>query len=48
MLTAFAPFPGFDPLDGDDPRVRLSPDNPCAPSVVVDGEAFEQEPDVND
>lgn len=25
----FVPFTSFDPLDGDDPRITLSHDNPC-------------------
>ena len=29
-MNAFTPFPGFDPMEGDD-RVTLSRDNPCAP-----------------
>lgn len=31
---AFAPYPGFDPMDGEDPRVELSRGNPCAPGLA--------------
>lgn len=40
MRPAFSPYPGFDPCDGDDPRVTLSRDNPCRPmpAFLDDGE----------
>jgi len=28
--TGFSPYPGFDPLDGIEPGVAFSADNPCA------------------
>lgn len=28
---SFTPHTGFDPMDGEDPRVTLARDNPCAP-----------------
>lgn len=32
----FRPYPGFDPLDGDDTRVTLSLDNPTRPQSLPD------------
>lgn len=29
MTAPLTPYPGFDPEDGEDPRVELSADNPC-------------------
>lgn len=31
--AGFTPFTGFDPMDGDDPRVLLSRGNPCRVAV---------------
>ena len=33
MMPAFIPHPGFDPCDGDDPRVLLSMDNPTRRNI---------------
>jgi hypothetical protein len=33
-FVSFQPFPGFDPLDGEDPRVTYSLDNPVSPQLV--------------
>lgn len=31
MMTRFKPYPGFDPMDGDEPGMALSRDNPVRP-----------------
>lgn len=33
MMPAFIPHTGFDPCDGDDPRVLLAMDNPVRRNV---------------
>ncbi|WP_260581139.1 hypothetical protein [Sphingopyxis sp. PET50] len=45
VSASFSPFTGFDPCDGDDPRVDLSRDNPCQP-MIAPAEDLQADPDL--